>query len=450
MNAAGEVVENTPNAREAFVWEAGSGAGLDLVHGGAAALPEEGDPAHPAAEPGLTPDGEGLAEDDWYDPTAGPFPGEADVSFNFTWVDGGWPGMGGWGWPDMGGGWGPGWDPGWGPGWTPDLGWLGLLYGLLHDLGVLPHGVLPLPAGAPPQLEAVTLDWGTHTIHWTVTGDPSQISHFVVDVVLIRPDLDVPIVQSIHAPVTVAADQCSLPLADLTPLDPPAMGFDEVSRAYWAVRVVMIPTDPAIGVDPGLSPAVPFIPTSHPSQMDLGHSFHYEPSVGPPDDVPISMGGEPELPGAAVWPAGEVDAHNGIVFAGLSPLQHHVVARPMHVGDHLIIRFTGLLTGRYRVIAFAGFEGGVELPASANISGVCRLFNLADPADQIGIPAASPIEANPALPPNHLAPIVMDIDTVPHFGPALVGYELTYRINNLAIDPNHPPAVFGVRLIETP
>jgi hypothetical protein len=39
INAAGEVVENTPNARETYVWEAGSGAGLDLVHGGAAALP---------------------------------------------------------------------------------------------------------------------------------------------------------------------------------------------------------------------------------------------------------------------------------------------------------------------------------------------------------------------------------------------------------------------------
>jgi hypothetical protein len=162
------------------------------------------------------------------------------------------------------------------------------------------------------------------------------------------------------------------------------------------------------------------------------------------------LGGEPELPGAAVWPAGEIDAHNGIVFAGLSPMQYHVVARPMHVGDHLTVRFTGILTGRYRVIAFAGFQGGVEALASANVSGNCRLFNLADPADQMGVPAAAHIEANPALPPTHLEPLVMDIDTVPHFGPALVGYELTYEFNNLAIDPNHPPVLFGVRLIETP
>jgi hypothetical protein len=115
---------------------------------------------------------------------------EAGLAWGGMW--GGWPGMGGmWDdWPGMG----PGWDPGWGPGWMPEMDWLGLLYGLLHELGIL-----PLPAGEPPQLEAVTLDWSTGTIHWTVTGDASQISHFIVDAVLIRPDLEAPIVQSIHA-----------------------------------------------------------------------------------------------------------------------------------------------------------------------------------------------------------------------------------------------------------
>jgi hypothetical protein len=109
-----------------------------------------------------------------------------------------------------------------------------------------------------------------------------------------------------------------------------------------------------------------------------------------------------------------------------------------------------MLEGRFRVIAFAGFHGAVETPASANVTASCRLINPADPADWIGIPAAAHIEENPALPPTPLAPLVTDIDTVPHFGAGLVRYELTYEFNNLAIDPNHSPALFGVRLIETP
>jgi hypothetical protein len=90
------------------------------------------------------------------------------------------------------------------------------------------------------------------------------------------------------------------------------MDFDEASRAYWAVRVVMIPNDPAIGVDPGLSSAAPFNITSHPSQIDLAPSFQFDPHGGGlPIDLPVALGGEPELPGAAAWVAGEIDAHNG-------------------------------------------------------------------------------------------------------------------------------------------
>jgi hypothetical protein len=48
----GTLVRNTPVAREAFVWEAGKGAGLDLSHGGALALPGKDDPASPKPETG--------------------------------------------------------------------------------------------------------------------------------------------------------------------------------------------------------------------------------------------------------------------------------------------------------------------------------------------------------------------------------------------------------------
>ena len=55
---------------------------------------------------------------------------------------------------------------------------------LLDELGVLPDWVIPDPVGEPPQLEQVTVDLATQTIHWTVTGDESQIDHFTIDRVL--------------------------------------------------------------------------------------------------------------------------------------------------------------------------------------------------------------------------------------------------------------------------
>ncbi|QDT01946.1 hypothetical protein K227x_03160 [Rubripirellula lacrimiformis] len=54
VDATGDMVRNSPIAREAFVWHAGSAMGLDLVGGGAAALPAPTDKTWPAPEQGLT------------------------------------------------------------------------------------------------------------------------------------------------------------------------------------------------------------------------------------------------------------------------------------------------------------------------------------------------------------------------------------------------------------
>jgi hypothetical protein len=56
------------------------------------------------------------------------------------------------------------------------------------------------------------------------------------------------------------------------------------------------------------------------------------------------------------------------------------------------------------------------------------------------------IAAEPALPPTHLIPLVHDFDTaVVAAGPMTL--DLRYRFTNIAVDPQHPPTLFGVRLI---
>jgi hypothetical protein len=453
INAAGQVVANTPIAREAFAWEAGSGAGLDLVHGGAEALPAEDDPTYPDPEPSVAIDQDidvNVAiqdADTWYDPAAGPFPGEA--GFGPGWQ----PGWGplpdaGWG-PGWGpGGWGPpGWDPGWGPGWVPGPSWLDLLlYGLLDELGVLPDWVIPDPVGEPPQLEEVQYNVGTHTVHWTVTGDESQIDHFVVDIVLIRPDLGAPIVQSITEPIEVGADQRILASPAWTPLVVP-FAFENQSRSYAAVRVVIVPTDPALGTDPGLAPASPVMPTVHPLHIAPAPDATFVPAVGPASIVPLALGGEPEIPGAAAWIGGQCDSHNGLVFGGFSPMQYHVGVRPVANGDRLVVRFNGHVEGRHRLIAFLGFRGALVAPADVAVDAACFVANA---GGNHTYHSDAHLVSDPAFAPTPLLPVIVDIDTAADIGPGVMEFNASYAIRCNNVDPNHPPMLIGVRLFPRP
>jgi hypothetical protein len=446
VNGAGQVVTNTPVAREAFVWEAGSGAGLDLVNGGTEALPAEDDPTYPAAEPGLNVEQNVTVVEQeaeaWYDPLADPFPGECGFGPEWEPGGGGWDGGGYW--PP---GWGPpGWDPGWGPGWTPGPGWLDLLmYGLLEEFGLLPEWVIPDPVGEPPQVENVVINWSTFNVEWTVVGDAGQIDHFVVEVVRVRPDLDVPLGEALSEPAVVAADQRSFPFGSLVVL--PVADTEEVrSRSYWAVRVAIVPTDPAIGVDPAYSSARPLNDADH--SIDLVPTFRYD-AGGPLEDRPLSPIGEPEFPGPAAWQAGQTDTHNGIVFSGAGD-QYHVAARAENDAEHLTVFFNGNLhPGRYRLIAYLGFRGAVEQTTTVTVGASCRMWDPADPPHWIGYPAAAVLTADPAAAPLPLQPLIMDIDTA-HIGPGNMDFQVSYRFSYANIDPNHPPVLIGVRLLDVP
>ena len=447
-NASGQIVSNSPIARETFLWESGKGQGIDLVNGGAEELPPAGASDAPAAEPGLTIDTFDTVvvdEGGWYDPWAGPFPGEADYGP-------GWMPAPPWAPRPP---WAPGWGPGWIPGWVPGSGMFGpswqdlLALAILEELGLLPDWVIPPPVGDPPQIEHVSINNGIDCFDWDVVGNVGQIDHFVAEIFLIRPDLMNPMHASVSQPLILPATARSVNMGDFI-LNPLMPTFDEASRNYFAVRVTLVPTDPAIGCDIALSPAFPHIATEISTNFNVSPLFHYEPVGSPPFDVPLSLGGEPGLFPFSVWLDGQTDSHNGLVFAGFSPFQHHIVARPAHNGDHMTVELRADLEGKFRLIAFAGFLGGLEIPGTCQIDVNCTVYELANPANHLSYPATALVSSDPNVAPTPLVPIIIDIDTLGDIGPGHMGLTVTYHVNCIAVDPAHPPVLTGIRLLHAP
>lgn len=116
------------------------------------------------------------------------------------------------------------------------------MMGILEELGLLPDWVVPPPVGLPPQVEEVTVNTATNAFEWIVTGNASQIDHFVADIILIRPDLPVPFVESSSQPLILPASARSASyLSFILNADMPT--FDQASRSYRAIRIAIVPTD---------------------------------------------------------------------------------------------------------------------------------------------------------------------------------------------------------------
>ncbi|MDX1930959.1 MAG: hypothetical protein SFV81_30825 [Pirellulaceae bacterium] len=486
-NLQHQVVSVHPTSREVAAWTPGCGAGLDLIHGGPAQLPALGDPAFPLPENPLvdwqqqdvtseSPVGDSLpydpstqevlSQENWYDPFAGPFPGE--YSYGSSWeprfghrlrrLFQGLLGLGGAGagWLPS---WGTAWDPGWGPGWNSGPNWnMGaswnsspglieqLLLGLLGLQQGLPHWVLPQPVGSPPQLGAVQLDLGSGLVTWTVTGDSSEVDHYAVDLVKLLPDNDIPWATTCSETLEVAAGVHAVSLSEFVPLATVETD-DTVSRSYATVRVRMVPNDASVGVQQGLSPALPRRVMSPAKSVHLATQYTYLPAGGGAMLNDVSLAGEPGIPGPAVWVASEVATHTGLIFANVSPLQHHIVARAVHDGDVIQVKLTSgaIEPGNYRLIAYVGFHGGVQAQAEANVSSALVVTSVLDPTKHIGYPATAHVAA-PTFPMTPLAPLVTDFHTA-DVNVGAMTLELTYRFNQLHVDPQHPPMVVGVRLL---
>src|SRR6056297_141403 len=233
-SASGAVVVNTPVPREAFVWNAGEGQGLDLVHGGAHALPPPTDPTWPRPEADLVHDAQVETMEELqpgFQAGFEPFPGESydtpdwSVSYEESFhAEGNFPPPGGGPWaadPWAGGGWGGDpwatdpWSDPWGGapwsgggfdpwGWGPPPSWLDVLAGALlghfgTDVTVIEEiieEVVADPIGDPPQIHNLIWDLGlmpTGEVTWDVTGDESDIARYEIEIFMFWPNRADPI-----------------------------------------------------------------------------------------------------------------------------------------------------------------------------------------------------------------------------------------------------------------
>jgi len=396
-----------------------------LVAGGALPLPPPDDPGFPLPEPGLPDPGGMDPGGGGFQPGFDPFPGEVII-----WVDGG-------GWP--------GWDPGWPapPTWIDwVLGWL------LPDLGILPPWVDPPPVGDPFQIETVAITSGsqindTFTIEWTVSGDEGPIDHYEVSLMAVFPDQVVPFPAAL-ASGNLAAGSRQFSTALPGPFFPVPL--------YLAPVVVAVPSDPAITPHQRIGPAKALFPpgTSPFSQPQLQNVYT---RTNPPLLIltvgSVSFGGEPAGLGRAVWAAGEVESHNGILFGNASPAWN-IGVRP-EPSDQIGIRLNKeFFTGKHRVIACVGFLGGggnavdvrmrcslmrMNTPLPPSFAYPVKIANLVDP---VGGPPA----------PMKILEQVVDRADAAWAGDCQLYIKLTFE--NGAVDPAHPPALFGLRVIPEP
>ncbi len=435
LKAAGEIVANVPNLRETFAWKAGQGMGIDLVNGGAAALPDVADPAFPEPEAGLG-DGFDLVVDDGFDPAFPPFPGEG-------WIPG-WM-------PDP---WSPPPPPllGW---WVSPPGWLDVLSGVLDFLAPLFPGIEPFPIGDPPQVTAVRMEMppfaaGNFTIRWDVTGNEALVHHYAVQILPMFPDRVAPIVFSPLAEelnVPVGTREWTLPLSALP--DPVA----EQPFAYLlpVVTAVPIPAAPGLGPEPEVGPARPFLFTgSGPTQPTLSPDF-ISALVGGP--VPVSLTGDPGGPASAVWIAGEVSSHRGLLFDEASPGLN--VGIRVAAGDELLLGFKSPMEGKRILSGYLGFEGGPEVANNIETENIGFLYKGGIPAFQYP-PAPPPLPAfvasnpggGPALPMTRLE-MSEAIDTVVQSGGAgLCELEFYVFAKGGGTHPDFPCILYGTRLFK--
>jgi hypothetical protein len=443
-----QVVQNTPTARETFVWQAGTGAGLDLAHGGAADLPNEDDPEYPEAEPGLElEDDEAMVEQDicgGFDPDYPPFPAEECFGPDWAPAD---PGA------DV-----DGWDPG--GGWAPPPSWLDYLFGVL-ELAGLPPGADPGLVGEPFRVANVRHNDGRIT--WEVTGDTSDIARFDVMLLQARPDLPSPLVGEEWSTEVHNVDQREISVPAPTIPD----DFNAATRLYLAPVVTAVSRDPAVvPSDSRMGPAFPLAPGGPPDGGLGDFEISYRTSGGAEQVFPLEQVATGELPAGSersVLMGGQLASHMGLVFDALpaGSRAFNLAVRPEAGDDWLRVRFRPHApiqrTGRYRVIAYAGFLGGSEDLVNrghVELRGELSALDSAEDAeDDDQLPVYGPFPTHVVSPPAdgvapRLARLEFDIDPDAEGGDdsEYVG-PITFQFEGGDRDPDHPLALFGVRLI---
>jgi len=396
VDEAGNCVENAPCVRETFVWEGGSGAGLDLITGGVAELPEEDTPLYPEAEPGLVgdeavesfDDGMYVGFDDYL------FPGEA--FYGDDWC----PGYdGGFGyWDD--GYWGDEyWDDGY---WHDGYGWGDALVDLLYDLlgpddpydipglddileELIGDALEPDPVGEPLQITNVRLvtDGPDRWIHWEVTGDESNVAGYTVGLLMLYPHLEYPVGGTVPVSDGVPAGIHSA-LVDAAAFDAANAVFEDDFADY---------ADDAPEAHPFLAYIMPVVSAdfhegdhavTEPMQLGPAQPLHlsHRP-VGPwgecrdQDSMPVDYmpEGEPAHVGSAAWLTGPLNSHIGFAFDSMGRSARNVVMRPGPELDSMTLSFDRIriASPRWSLVTHAGFVGDRETVNAARVHADCHI-----------------------------------------------------------------------------
>jgi hypothetical protein len=289
----------------------------------------------------------------------------------------------------------------------------------------------------------ITAGWKTNqtfTVHWTVSGDESQIDHYHVSLLQIRPHQPMPF--GVEIPLTFSAPPGARWVSGALP------GPIADPYLFLAPVVVAIPIDPAATPHQRIGPARPIFPalTSAAAQPKLGTVFRW---IHPPPLIvhtgPVSFGGEPAWPGRAAWSFGLGESHNALLFDQAVP-GWNIGVRPAP-GDRLTVELLApFFVGQHRFVSHLGFLNG---PDAANIVTArlqCSLLNPVTNAVLHTYPVVTK-NGNTADPMQILERVVKASDAG---GPGPYKLRVRVTFEGSGFDPAHPPALFGVRLVPQP
>ena len=431
----GQIAINNLSARELHVWVAGQAQGLDLSTGGPQPLPSPDDPNYPQPEP---PDTSGIGDGgQGADGGSGLLAGE----------DGGFDAGAG-----LGGGGGCGGCPG---GWPDDSNWPGDPGGGGGDGGDGGGYNHPDPQGDPPQTENVRITSGWRDdqpfkVEWDVSGDENDVADYVVELLEFHPEAAFfPVGPNVlSAPQTAAAGDRDASVNLLGPLP---------GGIYFVIpRVTVRPVDPNVGNYTAFGPARPVFPAHTDKAKDLvflWDQFEYTVPNTPPQLKPF---GEQPSPDRAVWTFGRAQTHIGFEMDAPGDGPAHNVAVRLDKNDDVVrLAFARLFTGKVRLTAHLGLSMGEDVNNDAKVTTDFVILPAApvqpgnpQPPIPLNLPGVPPVslanQAGQPLAPMEVINHVIDFPGVEtwHW---LVFY--TVSISGGIADPDHPPALFGARVI---
>jgi hypothetical protein len=413
LDAAGAPRENRPAARELFVWEAGSGAGLD-ERDQPLPLPKPDESAAPRPESGPRP----------------------PVVNNVTVINGGAPNF-----------------PGEGPPWDvpADGGPQGPVVNITQN--VFNFGIDPTSAGRPFQVENVRITDGvktsdTFTVRWDLYGDEAGVHHYEVYLVQLTPEATVP--GGVPDGPLVLMSGSVAPGVHTCTAAPAGLSGQPFNTNLWLRPLVRaVPADPATATGhERFGPARPAFPATALRPQPVLHPFFWRsttlagrPEFPPPPALPSVLGAfrRPGLVTAA-WQEGQVEC-NGVIYDDGGPAGN-IAVRTTGPGQKARVWLpTGNMLpqppGKKRyLVANVGFEGAATGHVKVQMS-----FYQSPP----GFPPITTGPVTTVTVPD-VSLLSLEIPTVPGAHSVIARFDF----DDFTGDPAHPPTLLGVRVVEKP